>query len=168
MTRWVHGVSRDILRAAFREYFGVSEEHIDILVVLYGRPGEWTQLRRLQVLLDSHRPPKRQAVYERVRVLREAMESESLLSGGQLDDQGYALSEVGFSECAKALRALVDALLRSGPKISVPAMGDLAPYSPLSPLSPGFEELQTAVDRLEEERPPAFSAPLRKTVRAAS
>lgn len=154
MTRWVHGVSRDILRAAFREYFGVSEEHIDILVVLYARPGEWTQLKRLQVLLNSHRPPKRQAVYERVRVLREAMEPESLLSGGQLSDEGYALSEVGFAECAKALRALVEALLRSGPKISVPPDdGDISPFDG------DLQSLSAAVDELEAERPPAARIP---------
>lgn len=156
MTRWVHGVSRDILRAAFREYFGVSEEHIDILVVLYGRPGEWTQLKRLQVLLDSHRPPKRQAVYERVRVLREAMEPESLLSGGQLSDEGYALSEVGFAECAKALRALVEALLQSGPQISIQPAGQPEPFCLTGP---GMDALVEAVDDLEAARPSALAIP---------
>jgi hypothetical protein len=154
MTRWVHGIHRDILRAAFREYFGVSEEHVDILVVLYGRPGEWTPLKRLQVLLDSHRPPKRQAIYERVRVLREAMEPESLLSGGQLSDEGYGLSEVGYAECAKALRALVEVLLRAGPKISVPAECSET-VTPLSPVNCGTGLLASAIDELEAERPPA-------------
>lgn len=115
MSRWVHGISRDILRGAFREYFGVSDEHADVLVVLYGRPGEWVKVKRLQVLLDSHRPPNRSTVYERVRVLREAMEPESLTSGGQLDDLGYALSSVGFRECHLAVRALAEALVRDGP-----------------------------------------------------
>lgn len=117
--RWVQSVSRDILRAAFREYFGVSEEHVDILIVLYARPGEWVKVKRLQVLLDSHRPPKRQAVYERIRVLREVMDSESLVSGGQLDDLGYALSEIGFEECRMALRAMAEALVRDGPDLRI-------------------------------------------------
>jgi hypothetical protein len=120
MTRWVSGISRDILRAAFRDYFGVADEHVDVLVVLYSRPGEWVKVKRLQVLLDSHRPPKRQAVYERIRVLREAMEPESLTSGGQLDDLGYALSSVGYRECNIALRSLAEALVRDCPVLIAP------------------------------------------------
>jgi hypothetical protein len=122
VTRWIHGISRDLLRAAFSDYFGVSEEHVDILIVLYGRPGEWVPTKKLQVLLDSHRPPRRGAVHERVRVLREIMESESLISGGQLDDIGYTLTEVGFSECAKALRAMAEVLTRTGPEVVVPGV----------------------------------------------
>lgn len=128
MTRWVHGVSRDILRGAFREYFGVSDDHADVLVVLYSRPGEWVKAKRLSVLLDSHRPPKRQAVYERIRVLREAMEPESLTSGGQLDDLGYALSAVGYRECNVALRVLAEALVRDCPVLIIPdSEGESAP-----------------------------------------
>jgi hypothetical protein len=172
MTRWVHGISPEILRAAFREYFGVANEHAEILVALYARPNEWTPMKRLQVLLNSHRPPKRQTVYERVRVLREAMEPESMLSGGQLDDTGYALSELGFAECTKALRALVEALLRSGPQITIPAIGD----GPISPYGEGADELANAIDRLEAERPPATAitrdraarAPMRSQLRKAS
>lgn len=165
MTRWVHGISKGVLTAAFGEYFGVSEEHIDILVVLYARPGEWTQLQRLQILIDSHRPPKRQAVYERIRVLREAMEPESLLSGGQLDDQGYALSEVGYAECAKALRALVEVLLRSGPRIAIPPNDSAEPFSPLA-LAPGMADLVNAIDGLEAQRPKALPVPDRGEGRA--
>jgi hypothetical protein len=122
VTRWIHGISRELLRAAFSEYFGVSEEHADIVVVLWGRPGEWTTTRRLQVLLNSHRPPKRGTIHERVRVLREIMEPESLISGGQLDDLGYQLSEVGFEECKNALRAMAEVLTRNGAEISVPGL----------------------------------------------
>jgi hypothetical protein len=167
VTRWVHGVSQDVLRVAFREYFGVADEHVEILIVLYGRPGEWTPIKRLQVLLDSHRPPKRQAVYERISVLRDAMEAESLLSGGQLDEfgQGYALSEVGYAECAQALRALVEALLRAGPQICLPpADGDDG--SPISVIA--VNELEAAVEGLEATRPPAISEPLRPRARLAS
>jgi hypothetical protein len=120
MTRWIHGISRELLRAAFSEYFGVSDEHADIIVVLYGRPGEWTTTRRMQVLLNSHRPPRRGTVHERIRVLREIMEPESLVSGGQLDDLGYTLTEVGFEECRKALRAMADVLTRNGPEVEIP------------------------------------------------
>jgi hypothetical protein len=128
VTRWVQGVSRDVLRAAFREYFGVSEVHADVLVVLYARPGEWVKVGRLQVLLDSHRQPKRQAIYERVRVLREAMEPESITSGGQLSDLGYALSSIGYRECEAALRAMAEALVRDCPVFVAPAAdSDRAP-----------------------------------------
>ena len=114
MTRWIHGISRELLRAAFCEYFGVSEEHADIVVLLFERPGESVTTRKMQVLLNSHRPPKRSVIYERVRVLREIMEPESLDSGGQLDDTGYALTEIGLSECRKALRTMAEVMLRGG------------------------------------------------------
>jgi len=130
MTRWVHGVSREILRAAFGEYLGLGDEHVDILIVLYGLPGEWVKAKRMQRLLDSHRPPKRQAVYERIRILREAMEVESVESGGQLDDAGYRLTEVGFDECRKALRLMADALVKDGPEIVIPT-DDLTVRAPL-------------------------------------
>jgi hypothetical protein len=115
MTRWVSGISDDVLKAAFREYFGVAVEHVSVLAILYRRPGEWVKVRRLQALLDSHRPPTRQAIYERIRVLREVMEPESLSSGGQLDDTGYALTSVGYVECNRALRAMAEALVRDCP-----------------------------------------------------
>lgn len=114
MTRWIHGISRELLRAAFCEYFGVSEEHADIVIILFERPGEPVTTRKMQALLNTHRPPKRQVVYERVRVLREIMEPESLDSGGQLDDTGYSLTEVGYAECQKALKATAEVMMRGG------------------------------------------------------
>lgn len=120
MTRWIHGISKELLRAAFCEYFGVSVEHADILILLYERPNESVTTRKMQALLNSHRPPKRQVVYERVRVLREIMEPESLDSGGQLDDTGYALTEIGVEECRQALKAMAVVLLRHGPEVAVP------------------------------------------------
>jgi predicted DNA-binding transcriptional regulator AlpA len=159
MTRWVHGISRSVLRAAFCEYFGVGDEYADVLIVLYGRPGEWTHMRQLQLLLNTHRPPTRQAVYERIRVLREIMEPESLLTGGISEalskgnayvNEGYALSEVGFAECAKALKALVESLVRAGPQIaiSVPP-GDFT--SPISEM--GTEDLRVSIEGLQATRP---------------
>lgn len=127
MTRWVSGISDEVLCAAFKEYFGVSIEHVAILAILYRRPGEWVKAPRLQVLLDSHRPPTRQAVYERIRVLREAMEPESVSSGGQLNDTGYALTSVGYVECNKALRAMAEALVRDCPVLVADAADDCEP-----------------------------------------
>ena len=125
MSRWIGGVSRQVLRAAFAEYFGVSDEHCEVLVVLYGRPNEWTTVPRLQVLINSHRPPKRQAIYERIRVLRDVMEAESIESGGQGHDTGYRLSEVGFVECRQALLTMADALRREGPERALPNLDAL-------------------------------------------
>lgn len=170
MTRWVHGISDGLLREVFKEYFGVGDEHADVLIVLFGRPGEWTPMKRLQILLDSHRPPKRQAVYERISVLRDAMEPESLLSGGQLDEyaQGFALSETGFAECTKAIHAIVRALLMAGPRIVVTEGDDKSPISNL-----GMDELRTAIRQLDVSRPESFtlptvSAPLRTPLKKAS
>lgn len=116
MTRWVHGISKELLRAAFSDYFGVAHEHADILILLWERPSERVTTRKMQVLLNSHRPPKRSVIYERIRVLREIMEAESLDSGGQLDDAGYSLTEVGVDECRKALRSMAEVLTRAGPE----------------------------------------------------
>lgn len=115
MTRIIHGISRELLRAAFCDYFGVAEEHADILVLLYERPGDPLPTRDLSRLLNSHRPPARGAIHERIRFLREIMEAESLDSGGQLDDRGYYLTEVGVGECRKALQEMAEALLKCGP-----------------------------------------------------
>lgn len=120
MTRWIHGISRELLRAAFSEYFGVAIEHADILILLYERPNEQIKTSKMCVLLNSHRPPRRGTVHERIRVLREIMEPESLDSGGQLDDAGYSLTEIGVEECRKALRQMAEVLTRNGPQVSIP------------------------------------------------
>lgn len=117
MSRWSSRVSDDGLRAAFRDYFGVSPEHCDVLVLLYKRPGEWLKVRQMQFLLDSHRPPNQQTIYERVRVLREIMEPESLSSGGQLKDTGYALTGIGYRECDKALQSQAELLAHDCPVV---------------------------------------------------
>jgi hypothetical protein len=115
LTRIIHGISRELLRAAFCDYFGVAEEHADILVLLYERPGEPIPTKDLAKLLNSHRPPTRGAIHERIRFLREGMEAESLDSGSHLDDRGYSLTEIGLGECAKALRVMAEALAKCGP-----------------------------------------------------
>lgn len=128
MTRWIHGISQAMLRATFSDYFGVATEHADILILLYERPGESITTRKLQVLLNSHRPPKRGTIHERVRVLREILEAESLDSGGQLNDEGYQLTEIGLEECRKALRQMAEVLTRDGPELICP--GGIAPMMP--------------------------------------
>lgn len=121
MTRWVHGISRDLLRHAFSEYFGVSQGHAAILVALYGCPGEHIPIKRLGLLVDNHRPPLHPALYERIRVLREIMEPESLISAGPFDAAGYCLTEVGIEECRKALAAIAEAMLRAAPQVEEPS-----------------------------------------------
>lgn len=119
MTRWIHGISRELLRAAFSDYFGVATEHADILMLLYERPSERVTTRKMGILLNSHRPPKRGTIHERVRVLREIMEPESLDSGGQLNAEGYTLTEIGMDECRKALRQMAEVMTREGPELIV-------------------------------------------------
>lgn len=111
----VHGISRELVRAAFCDYFGIREEHADILVLLYERPGDPIPTKDLARLLNSHRPPTRGAVHERIRFLREILDAESLDSGSHLDDRGYQLTEIGISECLTALRVMAEALTKCGP-----------------------------------------------------
>lgn len=115
LTRLIHGISRELLRAAFCDYFGVRDEHADILVLLYDRPGEPIPVKELARLLNSHRPPTRGAIHERVRFIREILEPESLDSGGFLDDRGYYLTELGVAECVKALKVMAEVLTQCGP-----------------------------------------------------
>ncbi|RAK51603.1 hypothetical protein [Phenylobacterium soli] len=115
MTRIIHGISRELLRAAFCDYFGVADEHADILVLLYERPGTMILTRDLAKLLNSHRPPTKGAIQERIRFLREIMEAESLDTGEDDESSGYALSDIGVNECVKALREMAEALMKCGP-----------------------------------------------------
>jgi glycine/D-amino acid oxidase-like deaminating enzyme len=120
MTRFVHGISTDLLRAAFCDYFGVAEEHADILVLLYERPGKPIPPKEMARLLNSHRPPTRGAIHERIRFIREIMEDESIESGLPTDHawepaSGYFLTTTGMAECAEALRVMAEALMRCGP-----------------------------------------------------
>lgn len=110
MSRWFHGISRDLLKAAFSEYFGLAHEYIDIVVILYERPYESMPIKKLRYLLNSHRPPTAGVIHERIRVLREVMEAESIDSGGRLNPEGYRLSEVGYDECKVALKHMADVL----------------------------------------------------------
>jgi hypothetical protein len=122
--RKIHGLNSSLIREAFCDYFGVRAEHADILVVLYERAGRSVPTRELAKLLNSHRPPARGAIHERIRFLREIMEPESLDSGGRngerdgqgrLNEREYSLTETGLSECSEALRIMAEALLKCGP-----------------------------------------------------
>lgn len=120
MSNVVHGISRNLLRAAFCDYFGVREEHADILVVLYERPGEPIPTKELAILLNSHRPPARGAIQERIRFIREIMELESLDNGSPQDNRwqlssGYFLTEQGIAECVKALKVMAEAMRGCAP-----------------------------------------------------
>lgn len=152
MTRWIHGLSRELLRAVFGEYFGVSADHADIICVLFGRPQEYVPVRRLKHLISSHRPPNNQALYERIRVLREIMEPESLISGGQLSDLGYALSEVGFQECQKALAALADVLAKGG-SLPVPGLTESEVETLRALPAPRPAENRAAASKITTESP---------------
>lgn len=110
MTRWFHGISRDLLRAAFSEYFGLSRVYIDVIVLLYERPYESVPIKKLSYLLNSHRPPSAGVIHERIRVLREVMDAESIDSGGRLNPEGYRLTELGYRECQVALGHMAEIL----------------------------------------------------------
>lgn len=112
----VHGMNRELLRAAFRGYFGVGDGHAETLLILFERPDRAIGVRELKLLLDSHRGPSKSMIYERIRVLREAMEAESIDSecattGGWRGPAAYRLTEVGMAECRKALVCMGRALV---------------------------------------------------------
>jgi hypothetical protein len=108
--RFVGGISTAALQCAFMEWFGLQENQADLLVVLFERHGRPLSSQQLSVRLSSHRPLGVQAVYERIRVLRQAMEAESV----DTNDRGYLLTDQGMAECRSALRAMAQALLRNG------------------------------------------------------
>lgn len=128
--RKIHGLSSALIRAAFCDYFGLRGEHADILVVLLERPGEPMPTRDLAKALNSHRPPASSAIYERIRVLREVLDAESLDSGGFLDARGYCLTESGMEECMAALREMAGALLKFGPAALVDGQPVERPRAP--------------------------------------
>jgi hypothetical protein len=99
-----------MLRTAFRDWFGIQDNQADLLVLLFDRQGRPMSCKAIGQALQSHRPLTVGAVHERVRVLRQSMEAESLDS----DSRGYFLSAVGMSECRKSLQAMARALLGQG------------------------------------------------------
>lgn len=105
--RWSnHGVRRDLLKAAFSDWFGIESGVCDVLVALFDLNGTPTPWQALAVATDSHRPPTQGAMWERIRILRRAMDCEAI----DCDAGAYSLTEVGLGECKKALSELADHL----------------------------------------------------------
>jgi hypothetical protein len=108
MMKWVGSVSRDLVRAVFRDWFGLQDNQADLLVILWEQGGGGLKRGDLCAALNSHRRISAGALYERVRGLRAAMEVEAV----DFDQvRGYRLTEVGMAECARAIREVVGLLL---------------------------------------------------------
>jgi hypothetical protein len=98
------------MRTAFRDFLGVEESIADVLVTLYDLAGAPVQPKALSLMINSHRPISRGAIHERIRVLRQAMESESV----DFEEAcGYSLTEVGMRECDQALACMSDVLAKA-------------------------------------------------------
>lgn len=113
--RWSdHGVRRDILRAAFGDWFGLEGASADVLIALFDRQGNPLSWQALATAADSHRPPTRGALHQRICILRKAMECEAV----DCDEVGgYSLTEVGVAECRKALQDMAMRLAMIGGEI---------------------------------------------------
>lgn len=108
--RWIRGVSRDFMRTAFRDFLGVGDAIADTLVSLYELAGAPVQPEGLSAMINSHRPISRGAIHERIRVLRQSMEAESV----DFDEAcGYSLTEVGMRECDEALACMSQVLSKA-------------------------------------------------------
>lgn len=111
----------------------------EVLVILFDRGGDPITARDLCRTVSTHRPLNTQALYERIRVLREAMDTEALDS-----DQGsYFLTDVGMAECHRALAEMAKAM--TGESIASTAQ-------PRRPRSPKVSRLQLSfLDKLISE-----------------
>jgi len=92
-------------RMAFREWFGIPPAEADILVALYAANGEFRQAK--QLLPETCSPT---TVWERVRVLRQALEAEAI---DCIPRQGYRLTDTGMAECRAALWTMGEELRRA-------------------------------------------------------
>ncbi|WP_395443590.1 hypothetical protein [Caulobacter sp. UC70_42] len=98
-------------------------------MILFDRAGEPISARDLCKQVSTHRPLQMQALYERIRVLREAMDTEALDS-----DQGcYFLTDVGMAECHRALAEMAKAMTGGSQPIA---------HQPRRPRSPKVSRLQ--------------------------
>lgn len=105
-SRVINGCPASLHRVAFEGYLGLGPGCSEVLVVLFERAGEPISARDLCRVVSTHRPLNTQALYERIRVLREAMDTEALDS-----DRGfYFLTEVGMAECHRALAEMAKAM----------------------------------------------------------
>lgn len=108
MTRWLRGISRDHLRVAFRDYFGVQDNHADVLVTLFQAGGRCLGAGVISREVSSHRPLSSHAVMEKIRALRAAMATEAI----DTTTTGYSLTEIGLDECRKAVLEMATQLGR--------------------------------------------------------
>ena len=131
--RWLSGgLTRDMARLAFRDYLGVGDETAEVLVSLFEEKGGPVESRALCISVNSHRPIKIGALHERIRCLREAMDTEAIDS----DKGWYSLTDVGMAECRQALGESAKAMvMSSGGDISTAGPSKPRPRSPIvSPL----------------------------------
>lgn len=114
--RTIQGQSWGLMREALSDYYGLSHEYADILILLYERPGQGLTWSELGKLISSHQPPTRGALQERVHILRQTMEAEALDSwdiapaGGKIAGCRYTLTDIGREEVEEAMRCCADAL----------------------------------------------------------
>lgn len=137
--RFINGCPVSLHRVAFEGYLGLGPGSSEVLVVLFDRAGEPISARDLCKQVSTHRPLNTQALYERIRVLREAMDTEALDS-----DQGcYFLTEVGMAECHRALAEMAKAMVGERQAITP---------QPRRPRSPKVSRLQLSfLDALQPE-----------------
>lgn len=125
--RFVGGISRDMLRTTFRDWFGVQDNHADLLVTLFQAQGQPIAAKALAVASSSHRPGRVEQVWERVRNLRQVLNSEAI----DTFESGYGLTDIGMAECHRALRETARVL---------------AAESALLPHIPGLYEIELGRD----------------------
>lgn len=85
-------------------------------MILFDRAGTPISARDLCKTVSTHRPLNTQALYERIRVLREAMDTEALDS----DRGSYFLTDVGMAECHRALAEMAKAMTGGAQAVSQP------------------------------------------------
>lgn len=101
------GLRRDLVRAAFVDYFGIGGARADVLIALFERQGEPAKSAVLANEVNRHRRPQLTALWESIFVLRSCMAAEAI----DRSDEGFWLSEVGLAECRKALEIVGHELL---------------------------------------------------------
>jgi hypothetical protein len=102
----IGGLRRDLIRAAFCEYFGIGDPCAHLLIALYEGFGQSHPSEKLRKAVNSHRLPSANVIWESIRVLRSVMEPEAI----DRDESGYFLTDTGLRECNDGL-AYMGALL---------------------------------------------------------
>ncbi len=126
--RFINGCPINLHRAAFEGYLGLGPGSSEVLVILFDKAGDPISARDLCKAVSTHRPINTQALYERIRVLREAMDTEALDS----EKGSYFLTDVGMAECHRALAEMAKAMTGGAEPV----------YQPRRPRSPKISKLQ--------------------------